>query len=163
MPDDAVSGIEEAHRDSIERPRGGLAMDATTVVRNSLVLLEDIDEDLDDIRATLDPAERDRMVADLRALDKQAEQARTADDLLKLSGAVHQFVEVTPALAGFRSKKADAEAVERSKFSWKHLEEPPDAQYVWENVTGITNYLHKIRWNLEEQPQEPPQQSNDDS
>lgn len=102
------------------------------------------------------------MVADLRALDKQAEEARTADDLLKLSGDVHQFVEKTPALAGYRSEEVDTEVVERSRFSWKDFEEPPEAQYVWDSVTGIRNYLHVIRWNLEE-PQEQPQKSNDDN
>jgi hypothetical protein len=158
MPNDVVRGIEDAYRDSMERARGGSTMDPTTLVENSRALLEHIDEDLDKIRATLDPAERDRMVARLRELDEQAAGVQTADDLLKPSGAVHQFVEETPALAGFRSEEVDVEAIERSRFGWEDLDEPPEAQYVWENVTGIRNYLHVIRWNLEEQTQE----SNDD-
>lgn len=160
-----MSRIEEAHHESIQRTRGGSVMDAATVVENSRELLAQIDEDLDETQATLDLAERDRMVAKLHVLDKQAAEVGSAEDVLDLARAVHRFVKETPALADLWSEEMDVLLseevhVEVRDFEWEDFEGSPEDEYVWEVGTGIRNRMRNILSNLEESPQKSPQKSD---
>lgn len=74
-------------------------MNTSEMVRDSQALLEQMSAEPEAVLEALDPAERSRVLKELRVLAEQTSEVEAEADLLYVADEVHRFVEETPALA----------------------------------------------------------------
>ena len=157
LPTEVVSRIEEAHQESLESMRGGLAVDTDRMVSDSLTLLEQMTENPEEVVGALVPTERQRTVEKLRALEEQSAGVQNEAELLALADAVNGLVEKTPALAALllpEGMDVGAAQEQRRITLEDYGADAPESRYVQEYAPQIRNHIVECRKELERQLQE---------
>jgi hypothetical protein len=154
LPTEVLRHIEEAYEENVESIRGGLVVDKDRMVSDSLILLEQMAENPEEVVEALAPAERESIVDILRALEGQSAGVRDEAELLALADAVNRLVEETPALAALLlPEEMDVGAVqeERKITLEDYGADAPESQYVQEYAPQIRNHIVECRQELERQ------------
>lgn len=132
-------------------------MDAEKMMQDSLILLEQITENPNDVLWVLGPKAQNEVLAKLRNLEKQAAEARSRDKLLALADAVNRLVEKTPELRKLlipEGMDVGAAQEERKITLEDYGASPPESQCVQEYAPQIRNHIVECRKELERQLQE---------
>lgn len=143
-----------------EKTGGGekLEMGIAETAQESEMLLEKMLKEPEAVLETLDPADRDKVVADLYELADRSEKVQSEADLMAVANKIWRLIESTPGLDTFLlefSERPKSTASKRRKITAAYHERSRrESQYAQERAAQIRNRIIECRQNLERALQE---------
>ncbi len=139
-------------------------MDLEDAVRDSMALLERMmAQKPETVLGALEPAEREKVIAELRVLANQAAGVQAKMDLLYVTSAVHRLVRGTPGLASLLLPQearltVAPEQPKRRKVTADYDERVyRKSQYAQDRAAEIRNHVVTCRERLERALREAPE------
>jgi len=138
-------------------------MDATQMVEDARILLEQMSESPDTVLTSLDQAEQSTVIAALAGLADRAAAVQTEAELLTVAEAMHRLVEDTPALRALllpSEEEVAAARAQRTITLADHRATTNTNAHVHAHAAQIRNTMVECRQRLEQALREQTQQEH---